>query len=215
MRPIRQRLQPREYKEFYVQEAIDRSEADAYLEIGVRNGHSFRAVRAPFKVAVDPERTAWMQNLKAGESFFESTSDLFFEKEAPVLLKNEPLAACLVDGLHTFEQSLRDVINASAWMAVDGTIVLDDCFPRSEERASLEPTGGAWNGDVWKTIAVLKETQPHWDVRTLDVDEGVGLITGLSAPFRNIAADQLTFFKNLNFRSLADDPALIGLRARQ
>jgi len=213
-RSIRKRFHPQGYKEFFIQAALERSSANTYLEIGVRDGASFKTIQALTKIAVDPTRTPTMHHLSDNETFFELTSDEFFKVKAPDLLQDRPLGACLVDGLHTFEQSLDDVINASRWMASDGTIILDDCFPRTAERASLEPTGRAWNGDVWKTMALLRATQPQWDVWTLDVDEGVGLVTGFQSPYQVISADQRAVFKSLSYQSLADDPGLIGLRAR-
>ena len=90
----------------------------------------------------------------------------------------------LVDGLHTAEQSYRDVINSLVWLSDSGTIVLHDCNPASEVAAL--PTmamawrrpdfTGEWNGDVWKTIVRLRATRPDLRVCVLDCDQGVGLV---------------------------------------
>ncbi len=149
---------------------------------------------------------------KIEEEFFEFTSDDFFEGVAPTLFADTRVSVCMVDGLHTYDHALRDVLNASQWMHPDGAIVMDDCFPANEERASSTPTGESWNGDVWKAVALLKKTQPQWLIETFDVDEGVGFITGLGEPYRHISQSEITLHSAMPFSTLEENSDLIGLK---
>ena len=60
-----------------------------YLEIGVRDGESFRLAKADVKIGIDPERMANMATLQPGEQLFETTSDEFFAEHAPRVLEPE------------------------------------------------------------------------------------------------------------------------------
>jgi hypothetical protein len=210
-RNLRRLLRPRGFKEFIIQQELNRLGRNCYLEIGVRTGDSLRYLNAKRKLGVDPERTAPMATLRAGEEFFEMTSDHFFAGPAEHVLGGRVVDVCLVDGLHTFRQSLADVLNAAKWMREDGAIVVDDCFPDTADKAALEPHGRAWTGDVWKTMAILRKTQPQWDCHTLDLDEGTGVITGFAHPQRPIADALIEEFSGLGYEALAADPGLIGL----
>ena len=123
------------------------------------------------------------------------------------------MTVCLIDGLHTYRQSLRDVLNASDWMHPHGVIVVDDCNPKTLDRANPTPTGKAWNGEVWKTMATLKSTQPQWSVRTLDTDEGVGLVLGFQNKRSNVSDLDIASFDALDFSHLQKHPEIVGLQA--
>ncbi len=126
-------------------------------------------------------------------------SDDFFETKAS-LLKNG-LDVVFIDGLHTYEQSLRDVQNSLKLLKEDGVIIMHDCNPESESiaypasscqsAASLKLDGwtGEWSGDVWKTIAYLRSTQKNLHVFVLDCDYGLGIIT------KGIPENMLEFYK--------------------
>lgn len=181
-RPLRRRITPREFKETYINEALARVPDAVYLEIGVRDGESMRIVRAERKIGVDPLRSAEMRTLRPGEEFYEKTSDAFFAEDAGSVLGDARIAVALVDGLHEFSQALRDVLNLEPYMREDGIIVVDDCNPPSRERAVDTPTGGVWNGDVWKIAAYLKDERPDLTYFTIDADQGIGIVSGFSGP---------------------------------
>ena len=181
-RPVRRRLAPNQFKETYTNRALARSaQPTLYVEIGVREGESFRYVRADAKIGIDPERMPSMNALLPGETFFAVTSDAFFEERAHEVLAAESIHVALIDGLHEFRQALRDLTNLEPYMRRDGVIILDDCNPPSAERASETPIGGAWNGDVWKLPAYLIGERRDLSTATIDADEGVGVVTGFGA----------------------------------
>ncbi len=211
LQQVAQIVAPHRFKVDYIQAQIDRLNAGLYVEIGVRDGATFRRVKCRRKIAVDPVRTEKMLAIQPGESFFEETSDRFFETSVVDALGGERIDVCLIDGLHVFEQVIRDVLNCAQWMRPDGVILLDDCNPPSSERAQPIPTGGAWNGDVWKAIAVIRRTQPQWHCMTFDTDQGIGLIWGYESGAAGISEDDIAWAQGLKYEDLDRDRSIIGL----
>ena len=111
-RPIRRVMTPRQFKETYVNEALGDRSASTYLEIGVRDGESFRTARAGRKVGVDPVRHPALAALRTGEEFYEVTSDRFFAQLADQVFRESRVDVALIDGLHEFRQALRDLLGA-------------------------------------------------------------------------------------------------------
>jgi len=205
-RPIRRRLAPNQFKETYANRALARCESPTlYVEIGVREGESFRFVRADTKIGIDPERTPSMGALLPGETFFAATSDAFFEERAHEVLAAESVHVALVDGLHEFRQVLRDLTNLERYMRTDGVVILDDCNPRSAERGSGVPIGGAWNGDVWKLPAYLIGERPDLSTATIDADEGVGVVTGFGTNRPQADEAVIQRYKALEYYYLAEN----------
>lgn len=174
-----------------IRELLAVTRGASYLEIGVRDGICFEAVDAPTRVAVDPAFAfrvpvvAWLRThvLRAttGTLFFRTTSDRFFRGPARRL---GTFAVVFVDGLHTAEQSHRDVLNALERLEQGGVIVVHDCSPESAaaaaptlaEAMSMPGYLKRWNGDVYRTIVRLR-TRSDLRVVVLDADEGLGLVT--------------------------------------
>nr|WP_255497367.1 MULTISPECIES: class I SAM-dependent methyltransferase [unclassified Mycolicibacterium] len=165
-----------------------------YLEIGVSRGQAFQRISADVKFAVDPafrltERTREAANAKGRVvEYFETTSDAFFENEK-ALLEQHPVDVALIDGLHTYEQVVRDVENTVRHLKDDGVIFLHDCNPPFElagrraeswDEFMAQQSGplkiGIWNGDVWKAIVELRSTRPDLLVGVLKCDQGVGFV---------------------------------------
>jgi hypothetical protein len=181
---------------YVVQEIIKKTRAKVYLEIGVREGECFLRIRAPKKIAVDPQmlispkkkRKYYFKNLSnIFNQYFEMTSDDFF-KNNHKSLNSQGLDVVFIDGLHTFGQSLRDVQNALKYLKDDGVIIMHDCNPLSEAAAypaqsyqdaeilNIPGFTGEWNGDTWKTIVYLRSGRKDLDVFVLDCDQGLGII---------------------------------------
>ncbi len=142
-----------------------------YLEIGVSRGASFLPIRAKAKWGVDPaplmtaeecRKLRWRALLKLrDERVFWMTSDEFFRQAG--WLRRRGIDVALIDGLHTYEQALRDVLNTLEYLKPGGVIVLHDCNPATElaatpaesyeeMQARIPGFGGDWNGDVWKVV---------------------------------------------------------------
>jgi len=177
-----------------VQKALAMRSNPVYLEIGVSRGQAFQRISADVKFAVDPafrltERTRELADAKGRVvQYFETTSDAFFENEKALLVRH-PIDVALIDGLHTYEQVLRDVENTVRHLKDDGVIFLHDCNPPFElagrradswDEFMAQQSGplkiGIWNGDVWKAIVELRSTRPDLLVGVLKCDQGVGFV---------------------------------------
>lgn len=171
-----------------------------YLEIGCYMGRTFFPVKAKNKIAVDPafhilfirELLIWIikepKNLR--NKYFRETSDSFFKKRKKYLIKKGPLDVVFVDGLHTFEASLKDVLNALVYLNQKGVIVMHDCyppnkaaalptvnFPTAEDLVGVGGWTGAWCGDVWKTVNYLQRNfSDLLDICVINSDNGLGII---------------------------------------
>jgi hypothetical protein len=178
-------------KEVIIQSVIDKIGATTYLEIGVQRGKNFFAIRAPRKIAVDPNFmfgiTRRLMNLGQvfRHTFSEMTSDAFFQTQAATKLP-QGIDVAFIDGLHTYEQSLLDFQYCYKHLRPGGVIMFHDCNPLTEEAGvkafspadAVQKTGKPvtiWNGDVWKTIVHLRALHPELKVFTLDCDQGVGV----------------------------------------
>ena len=108
------------------------------------------------------------------------TSDAFFRGPGRRL---GPFSVVFVDGLHTAEQSHRDVLNALSVLEDGGLVIVHDCNPESvaaaaptlAEARSLPGHLHHWNGDVFRTIVRLR-TRRDLRVVVVDVDQGVGIV---------------------------------------
>jgi SAM-dependent methyltransferase len=177
-----------------VRRALGMRSKPVYLEIGVSRGQAFQRISADVKIAVDPAfrlsaRTRELADAKARVThYFETTSDDFFDSEKELLEQN-PVDVALIDGLHTYEQVVRDVENTLRHLRDDGVIFLHDCNPPFElasrraeswEEFMASQKGplaiGVWNGDVWKAIVELRSTRDDLIVGVLRCDQGVGFV---------------------------------------
>jgi hypothetical protein len=158
-----------------------------YLEIGVFNGHVFFRICSRSKIAVDPHfrfgpaRTlvkTIVNPYNLFNRYFEKSSDAFFEEDAPRVLGRDGVDVVLVDGMHEYEQVLRDVDGILLYLNPGGVIVLHDCNPQTAAAALpfAERVPGPWNGDVWKAVVHLRSLRNDLDVFVLDCDQGLGLV---------------------------------------
>lgn len=137
----------------------------SYLEIGVEYGLTFEAVQIPKKVGVDPypKFNTWLK--PRNTKIYSITSDRFFGMH-----KRQLFDLVYLDGLHTFEQTYKDLRNASRMMTDKGLLLIDDTVPcdefsalpdQQESYKRRELAGGvntgSWHGDVFKLLWILSE----------------------------------------------------------
>ena len=174
-----------------IQKIINKTGAQNYLEIGVSKGDCFLSIKARRKVAVDPKfnlpvkRSLKMKWDNRNSQYYEMPSDDFFAK---VKLPHG-FDVAFIDGMHTYQQSLKDFENAFAVLGKKGVILMHDCNPLDaatahpaesySHAASLKLPGwnGGWMGDVWKTIVHLRSQRRDLKAFVLDCDFGIGIIT--------------------------------------
>ena len=140
----------------------------SYLKIGTYHGKSLSYARPPTRaVGVDPE--AMIKVPLAAETFiFRETSDVFFaEGRLTNLLNGRPLAIAFIDGLHVFEQALKDFMHVEALCGPRSVVLLHDTVPLDEptQRPGRQTT--FYTGDVWKMVLCLKQYRPDLDILTI------------------------------------------------
>ncbi|MEO0494554.1 MAG: class I SAM-dependent methyltransferase [Actinomycetota bacterium] len=150
---------------------------DLYVEIGVHEGHSLAFVQPGTRiVGVDPEPK--VAEAPADSTIVAQTSDDFFSD--PIALQGEPIDLGFADGLHWWEQTLRDVAHLERHSSSDSVILIHDCNPIDEVTAARERTTAVWSGDVWKTVVALRRFRPDLNVVVADVEPtGLAIVTGL------------------------------------
>lgn len=157
-----------------IQKVIDYIGAKTYLEIGTCRGDTLIWAKAERKMAVDVKfQVPFKYRIRSfwNTTYRKMTSDDYFKK-----YKNVRFDVAFIDGMHTHEQSLKDVENCLKFVSQGGVILMHDCNPLSEKAASPDPLPkGTWNGGVWKTIVALR-TRVDLEAFVLDADQGVGII---------------------------------------
>lgn len=205
-----------------IQQLINKFNYRIYFEIGVERGLNFFQIQAPLKLGVDPNFII-PGELKGSENekFYAITSDEFFANPPEEIIKHG-IDIAFIDGLHTYEQSLRDVENCLKYLNPNGIIVMHDCLPANEAEAlpSLEDAKkhpefrNMWTGDVYKTIIHLRTSRQELFVAVIDTDHGVGIIRkGNPESMLDLKLEEI---KNLTFKDLMKDrEKLLNLKTRE
>ena len=153
----------------------------SYLEIGVARGQSLALAGPPtVAVGVDPEPTI-NAVLKSETHVFCEPSDKFFETfRLPSLINNQPLELAFIDGLHVFQQSLKDFMNVERACGPQSVILMHDTVPLDEPTQRPQRERQFYTGDVWKTVMCLKHYRPDLDIFTIAAPpSGLTVVTGL------------------------------------
>ena len=164
-----------------IQHIINKYKYVNYLEIGCDKDQSFSKIKINKKVGVDPISGGTIRD----------TSDNFF------INNKEKFDIIFIDGLHHYEQVIKDIYNSLKILNDNGHILIHDCLPRTIAHQAIPRYRGSWNGDVWKSIVELR-TKPNLEVFTCEIDFGVGVIR------KKVNTDPLNIkisnFKNLKFK---------------
>ena len=180
---------------------------ETYLEIGIDRGQSLCFARPPTRViGVDPEPKIDVP-LKTETHIFCETSDVFFAQRRLVpLLDNRPLALVFIDGLHVFQQSLKDFINVEAYCGPRSVVLIHDTVPLDEVTQRPERQRKFYSGDVWKTVLCLKHYRPDLDIFTIATPPtGLTVVTGLDPTSRVLAdgyEEAVARFVNTSFSAV-------------
>jgi hypothetical protein len=162
---------PRRINALLARSAIETS----YLEVGVSGGVTLERVVCARSTGVDPHPRFDTSRLPRHISFYEMGSDEFFD----TMPSTEKYSVVFLDGLHTAEQTYRDVVNALSRLSPGGAILLDDTVPcdaisaipdqaRSlAQRRLSNLTGSPWHGDVWKVVVALANHRQTLALRTI------------------------------------------------
>ena len=163
-----------------IQEIINKKNYKSYLEVGCDNDENFSKIQIESKIGIDP--------LKGGT--LRMTSDEFF------INNHQSFDIIFLDGLHTYEQTIKDIDNGLRFLNTNGVILIHDCLPKKIWNQIVPRLYGHWNGDVWKAI-VHSRTYGHADTYTCIADHGIGVI--FRRKNRNKLNTNKTDFKKLKF----------------
>lgn len=193
--------------------------ARRYLEIGVSTGQTFRHVAVPERIGVDPNfrfDTAELAN--ATTHLHSMTSDNWFASTAVT----ELFDLVFIDGLHVFEQVIRDLTNTLARTGPRSAILIDDTVPldvfssltnqgeaiRLRRQAGV--AGAAWHGDVYKIVFLIHDFFPFLDYRTIT---GSGnpqtLVWRAAGPVRKPLFDNVERISRLDWFTLQSHRAIL------
>lgn len=146
----------------------------SYLEVGVEKGSTFENIPLRLRVGVDPDPRFDLATLPPLADFFRGPSDDYFARLDPA----EQFDVIFLDGLHTYQQTYRDLINALEHCP-RGIILIDDVIPSDEvsaipdlqksftERQRLGLPGFPWHGDVFRMMLCLADHHPELDWVTI------------------------------------------------
>jgi hypothetical protein len=147
-----------------------------YVEIGVSAGTTFHAVDIATKTAVDPTFGFAVKDFENRNTcFLETTSDDFFSS----LSSSQTYDQYFIDGLHTFEQTLRDLSNALMHSHRRTVWLIDDTKPNDvfsslrdyrdtfRFRDMIGSDDRSWHGDVFKVVFYIHDFCPGLNYRTI------------------------------------------------
>ena len=171
-----------------VRKLLSLYEAPRYLEVGVCAGATFDKVEATRKVAVDPEFRFDHEQAERdhpGTEYHQVTSDDYFGR---IIAEDETFDVIFLDGLHTFEQTLRDLNNALLHLQPRGVILVDDVSPPTylasvpdredffRVRDWLGVTDKAWMGDVFRLVHFIETFHQGLSFRTISDNHGQAVV---------------------------------------
>lgn len=162
-----------------------------YIEIGVQRGRTLALAQfSNLAVGIDPVPRIEEQ-LPKGAVVSPVESDKFFETEVEKTLNGRKIDFGFVDGLHVFEQALRDILNIERYANADGIIAVHDVMPIDERTAFRDRETQIWTGDVWKAIYCMARLDPAVQITTVQcAPSGLAIIQGLS-PDRRLSENDL------------------------
>jgi len=158
----------------------------SYLEIGVNDGRSM-ALSSARSIGVDPAFRVTVE-LACDLQLVKATSDDFFARPDPLTwFGGGTIDLGFIDGLHVFEQALRDFMNVERFCGPTSVVVFDDMLPRLPEEASRERQTKFWAGDVFKVATVLERYRPDLLLVALDTaPTGLLLVLGVDPQNRTL-----------------------------
>ena len=122
------------------------------------------------------------------------TSDIFFKENV------DKFDIVFIDGLHTYEQVKKDIINSVECLNENGIVLVHDCLPDTMAKQAVPRYKMLWNGDVWKAIVECR-TNKDLDVYTCYADYGIGVI--IKRPNRNLLDYPRKDYSKLKFNDSA------------
>lgn len=130
-----------------------------YLEIGCFMGHTLERIDCGSKTSVEPYPRCKVTHKMTSDEFFSRNKDSF--------------DLIFVDGLHTYEQTYRDVVNALKCLNRGGTVMMHDCSPTMD---SVETRHGTVYWQCWRAFSRLRSERGDLAMHTINTDQGCGIV---------------------------------------
>jgi Methyltransferase domain len=163
-----------------------------YLEIGVAGGHSLAVSRCA-SIGVDPD-FAVDQELLAPTTLRRCTSDEYFQslhEGSRTPFGELAIDLTYIDGMHLFENALRDFIGAERYSSPSSVIALDDVLPRNVEETARNRVMLPWTGDVFRIRFALKRHRPDLKQVLVDTEPTGTLLVARLDPASAVLSDRL------------------------
>lgn len=153
-----------------------------YLEIGVNTGRSLQyALHHTPCVGVDPHPVL-EHKLTENQQVIATDSDDFFANHNVEELLGSKIELAFIDGLHHYDQVMKDFINVEKHSDKDTVVLMHDIYPVVPATATREWNTFYWAGDSWKFMHVLKKYRPDLTIRTIPTfPTGLGFVNNLDA----------------------------------
>ena len=181
-----------------------------YIEIGVDRGRSLSLAGPECKaIGIDPAPVIDVE-FQGTPDIHTVTSDAFFEEQDVLALLGQAyFDLAFIDGLHTFDQALKDFINLTRYAGPQSVILMHDCYPLDAASCTPDRQTNIWSGDVWKVVCALRHAVPDIDLVTIKTPPtGLGLAKNCDGLYERLHAryDELVdTFKDRDFDWLAED----------
>ncbi len=171
----------------------DRLKPQTYVEIGVAAGASLACAKPPTKViGIEPTPCISIP-IPSRAKLYPTASDDFFTSYDLFHELGEPrLALAFIDGLHLFDQAIKDFANLEKYADAQTIVLVHDCLPITRLVAAREQATEFWCGDVWKLLPCLRAYRPDLTVHTIPTwPSGLAVIRNLD-PDSTVIEDHFT-----------------------
>lgn len=163
-----------------------------YVEIGVESGSSLQFAQKPtLAIGIDPDPRI-VHGVNTWSKIFNLESNKFFEDyDLTDELDGAPVDFAFIDGLHHYDQALRDFLNIEIHSKPVTVVVLHDVHPAVPETATRMRNTKYWAGDTWKIMHILSKHRPDLKLYTIPAyPTSIGVITNLN-PHYSVTEDEL------------------------
>ncbi len=154
-----------------------------YLEIGVFRGATLGLAQPGTRaIGVDPQPLPESERRYEAETVIHrTTSDAYFAAlDANDNRRSAKVDFAFIDGLHLYEQVLRDFINIETNCHRDSIVVFHDTLPVAAAATTRHRRTSHWCGDVWKIRPCIQKYRPDLCMLTIPTHpSGLTLVTGL------------------------------------
>ena len=176
---------------------IENKNINSYCEIGVDKSYTLNKVKKIAKIdaiGVDPFRNTDIKK----------SSDIFFKTN------KRKFDLIFIDGLHEFDQVLRDFENSIQSTNEDGIILIDDCLPSSYNEQLIPRIQRKWTGDTWKLLFLIHELNFEYIIS--NCQSGIGIIKVNKSKLKYIKNLNISRFKKLDFNYFCENYKKLNIK---